>query len=61
MYQEGKISLKKIVSLMGLPAVDVIEKLSQFVENFPMTDQLEEYSTQIADNIIDYLLQQKKM
>ena len=46
---------------MGLPAVDVIEKLSQFVENSPMTDQLEEYSTQIADNIIDYLLQQKKM
>ncbi len=61
LYQEGKISLKKIVSLMGLPAVDVIEKLSQFVENSPMTDQLEEYSTQIADNIIDYLLQQKKM
>ena len=54
-YEEGKISLKKIALLTGLPPVDLIEQISHLINTSPMTEKLEEYTTSIADKVILHL------
>ncbi len=55
MYKDGKISLKKIVTLTGLHHVEVIECLSKALEDAPLTPTNDEYTGKVTERILKSL------
>jgi hypothetical protein len=56
MYQEGKISVKKISVLTSMSPIEVIEMLPKYIEKSPMTDEIADYTSGITTNIIEELM-----
>nr|MDO8116891.1 hypothetical protein [Candidatus Sigynarchaeota archaeon] len=52
MYKDGKISLKKIVTLSGLHHVEVIERLSKILDDAPLTPGNDEYTGKVTERIL---------
>ncbi|MFX0098968.1 MAG: hypothetical protein ACFFCS_05260 [Candidatus Hodarchaeota archaeon] len=52
MYRDGKIPLKKIVTLTGLHHVEVIERLSSILDDAPLTPENDKYTGKIVELIL---------
>ncbi len=55
LFEQGKIGLKKIAQLTGIPPSDLFEQLSNIMNKSPMTDRLEAYTTDLTDRVISHL------
>jgi hypothetical protein len=55
MHKDGKISLKKIVTLTGLHHVEVIERLSKVLDDAPLTPENDAYTGKITERILKSL------
>jgi len=55
LYQEGKVSLKKIITLTKMHPGEVLEKLPQYLDKSPITLEIDDYTTDITDKIIAHL------
>ncbi len=54
-YQEGKISLKRIITLTKLRPVEVLEMLPKYLEKSPITPEIDAYTSNITDKLIAHL------
>jgi hypothetical protein len=55
MHKDGKISLKKVVTLTGLHHVEVIERLSKVLDDAPLTPENDAYTGKITERILKSL------
>src|SRR5271157_1136301 len=55
MYKEGRISLKKIVTLTGLHHVEVIERISKLIDEAPLTSENDAYTGKVTERILKSL------
>ncbi len=53
LYKEGKISLKKIVDLTKMDILAVLEDLSAFLDDAPITADIDEYTSSIAKKVME--------
>ncbi len=53
LYKEGKISLKKIVHLTKMRILDVLEHLSLYLDDAPITEDIDDYTSGIAKKIME--------
>ncbi len=51
-YQEGKISLKKIVLLTKLSPIEILRKISTMIEEPPISPEVDDYTKQVADQLL---------
>lgn len=54
-YKDGKISLKKIVTLTGLHHVEVIERLSKALDDAPLNAENDVYTGKVTERILKSL------
>ncbi|MHA1301338.1 MAG: hypothetical protein ACTSO9_18095, partial [Candidatus Helarchaeota archaeon] len=52
-YEEGKISIKKIITLTGLSPITVLRKIPNAIEEPPISPTVDDYTSQIADKLIE--------
>jgi len=52
-YEEGKISLKKIISLTNLPPIEVLRKISTAIKEPPISPEVDDYTKQVADELLE--------
>ncbi|NHI93717.1 MAG: hypothetical protein EAX96_14620 [Candidatus Lokiarchaeota archaeon] len=50
-YQEGKVSLKKIITLTKLAPIDVFKKIADTIEDPPISSQVDDYTSKLAEEI----------
>jgi hypothetical protein len=55
MYKDGKISLKKVVTLSGLRHIEVIERLSKLLDDAPLTPENDAYTGKVTERILNSL------
>ena len=53
LYREGKISLKKIVDLTKMNILDVLENLAPFLDDAPITEDIDDYTSDIAKKVME--------
>jgi len=53
LYKEGKISLKKIVDLTKMNVLDVLENLSSFLDDAPITADIDDYTSGVAKKVME--------
>ena len=51
-YQEGKISLKKIIRYTGLTPIEVMRKISTSIDEPPISPEVDDYTSKIADEVL---------
>jgi hypothetical protein len=51
-YQEGRISIKKIISLTKLPPLEVFKKIAVAIDEPPISPEVDDYTAHIADEIL---------
>jgi len=51
-YQEGKISLKKIIKFTGLSPIEVMRKISTSIDEPPISPEVDHYTSKIADEVL---------
>ncbi len=51
-YQQGKISLKKIIALTKLPPIEVFKKIAVTIDEPPISPEVDDYTAQVADEIL---------
>jgi hypothetical protein len=59
LYQGGKISVKQIIALTNLRPVEVLEKLAATIDHSPITPEIADYTRDVADQVIQYLQDQR--
>ncbi len=59
LYQERKISLKRIIDLTKMRPVEVLEMLPKYLEKSPITPEIDEYTSHITEKIIARLKKRK--
>ncbi|MHA1651026.1 MAG: hypothetical protein ACTSYB_12595 [Candidatus Helarchaeota archaeon] len=52
-YQEGKISLKKIVLLTKLSPIEILRKMPMMIEEPPISPEVDDYTKRVADKILE--------
>ena len=52
LYKEGKISLKKIVNLTKMNILDLLENLAPFLDDAPITEDIDDYTSDIAKKVM---------
>jgi len=58
-YKCGKIGLKKVIKLSKLPPFEVMEKIAKLGIEPPLTDDLDDYTQEITDKLIERMKSQK--
>lgn len=53
LYKAGKISLKKIVDLTKMNILDVLENLAPFLDDAPITEDIDDYTSEIAKKVME--------
>ncbi|HME53542.1 MAG TPA: hypothetical protein VKM55_15055 [Candidatus Lokiarchaeia archaeon] len=53
LYKEGKISLKRIVDLTKMNILDVLENLAPFLDDAPITEDIDDYTSDIAKKVME--------
>lgn len=55
LYKQGKIGLKKIKFYTKLDPTEAIKKISKLIDESPITPELDDYTSQITDKLIEQL------
>ncbi|MBD3227831.1 MAG: ribbon-helix-helix protein, CopG family [Candidatus Lokiarchaeota archaeon] len=51
-YQNGKISLKRIIKFTSLSPIEVMKKISTSIEEPPISPEVDDYTSKIADQVL---------
>ncbi len=52
LYEDGKISIKKIIALTKLHPVEVLELLPKYLKKSPITPDIDKYTSGVTEKII---------
>ena len=51
-YQKGEISIKKIIKFTDLPPIEVMRKISNSIDDPPISAEVDNYTSKVADEIL---------